>query len=363
MKPRLRSSLRLLHSAICLPALLLAAAGCDVEYLSHIAFGQLGVLARLVPVDQALGDPALTDDERTKLAITQHVRRFGIHVVGLRGTESYTVFDYNGREPAAWIVSASAKDSFTPFLWEYPIIGQYSTRGFFEFEYARRVATSLQDMGFDVFLGRAAGFSTLNFFADPVRQSNLQSDAIELAELILHEMVHQTIFKPNDGSFNEGMATFVGRAAAQEWFDLNYGVNSPEAMAARVRYADKAIIDTYVIAAYNRMAAYYAQAAARGDPPDVIIANRQAELDAALAAYTSTYEPLLGDPDFWSFLRDAPFDNARLLAAIVYQGGLSDYEAVFTKVGRSFPDALTVFAEAANQADSRAYLRAFAQSP
>jgi len=349
--------------AVLLSLCLSALAGCDVEYLTHIAFGQLGVLGRIVPVDQALADTNLTDDERAKLAITQHVRLFGIHVVGLRGTDSYTVFDYNGMEPAVWVVSASAKHSLTPYLWDYPIIGQYSTRGFFEMEYARRVALSLQDEGYDVFFGRAAGFSTLNFFADPVRQSNLQDDDAELAELILHEMTHQTIFKPNDGAFNEGMATFIGRAAAQEWFDLNYGVDSSQAMAARVRYADKAVIDLYVVAAYNRMAAYYAQAAGRGDPPDVIIANRQAELDAALAAYSTTYEPLLADPEYWSFLRTSPFDNARLLAAIVYQGGLSDYEGVFVKVGRSFPDALAVYAEAANQPDSRAYLRAFAQSP
>lgn len=354
-----RSTLRLLLLSLCLTAF----AGCDVEYLSHIAFGQLAVLGRIVPVDQALGDPNLTDDERAKLAITQHVRRFGVSVVGLRGTDSYTVFDYNGHEPAVWVVSASAKDSLTPFLWDYPIIGQYSTRGFFEFDYAKRVAVSLQDMGYDVFLGRAAGFSTLNFFPDPVRQSNLQSDDVELAELILHEMTHQTVFKPNDGSYNEGLATFIGRSAAQEWFDLNYGVDSSQSMAARVRYADKAIVDAYVVAAFNRMAAYYAQAAARGDAPDVIITNRQAELDAALASYATTYEPQLSDPEYWSFLRTAPFDNARLLAAIVYQGGLSDYEAVFVKVGRSFPDALAVFAEAANQPDSRAYLRAFAQSP
>ncbi len=335
--------------------------GCDAGYFIHLAFGQLGVLASIVPVSQALNDPNLTELERHRLAITQQVRQFGIDVVGLRGTDSYTVFHYNGMEPAAWVVSASERDRLVAYLWDFPIIGRFSTRGFFDEGYAREVGLGLVAEGYDVFLGRAAGFSTLNFFADPVRQSNLTLDEIELAELILHEMLHQTIFKLGDGNFNESMATFVGRTAAQAWFDATYGPHSAESQAARVRYADKLIIDIYVNMMYAHMNQYYNEAAARGEPSETIIANRQAEFDALRQQYIDDLEPLLQDPDFWSFLRTAPFDNARILAAIVYQGGLADFQAVFDKVGGDFRATLDVFDAAANQSESRAYLREFVQ--
>lgn len=359
MKSIRRRIIPLLIIPLTIAAML--SSGCDAGYFLHLAFGQLGVLTSIVPVSRALDDPRLTDEERHRLAITQQVRQFGIDVIGLRGTDSYTVFHYNGMQPAAWVVSASTKDSLTAYLWDYPILGRFSTRGFFDEQYARQVGQELLDQGYDVFLGRAAGFSTLNFFPDPVRQSNLQLDEIELAELILHEMVHQTIFKLGDGNYNESMATFVGRTGAQAWFDATYGANSPEAQAARVRYADKLIIDMYVNLMYARMNDYYNNAAARGESRATIIANRQAEFDALRQEYLDTLEPLLQDPDFWSFLRTAPFDNARILAAIVYQGGLGDFQAVFDKVGGDFRAALAVFDTAANQSDSRAYLRAFVQ--
>lgn len=344
-------------------ALISLSSGCDAEYLSHVTFGQLNVLSRIVPINKALSDPKLTDDERIKLALAQQIRIFGIERIGLKGTDSYTVFDFNGQQPAAWVVSASAKDSLTPFLWDYPIIGRFSTRGFFDEAYGRRVADELTAQGYDVFFGRAAGFSTLNFFPDPVRQSNLQTDTCELAELILHEMLHQTIYKFSDGNFNESMATFVGRTAAQAFFDETYGPNSPEAMDCRVRFTDKRVIDAYVSMLYSRMTNYYSAAKARGDSKETIIAGREAEFEAGRARYTTEFEPRLADPEHWAFNGNMTLNNARLLAGIAYQGDLSDFEAVFAKVGNNFAELLRVLAEAAKQTDSRAYLRNFAAAP
>lgn len=343
--------------------LLLLPAGCEIEYFGHLVVGQLDVLSRLEPVDQAVNDPSLTDLEKSRLALTQHIRLFGIHRIGLRADDSYTVFDRSGPEPAAWILVASEKDSLTPFLWDYFIFGRYSTRGYFDEAYARRNADMLAEMGFDVFLGQAAGFSTLGFFADPIRQSNLQLDEIELAELILHEMLHSTVFKLSDGNFNESMATFVGRTAAQQFFDENFGPQSDLAAAARVRYHDKNIIDAYVQSIFARLDGYYAQAKARGDSRETILAERVAEFDAAKARYAEFFEPQLQDPDFWSFQHNVFFNNAFLLAAIPYQGALDDYQAVFDRVGGSWPDFLFVLNQSAQQEDSRAFLRDFAAMP
>lgn len=361
-KPTFNRSNRLLAGifAVCLAPL---STGCDIAYLSHLAFGQLGVLARLVPVSQALSDVNLTEEERARLAVTQAVRRFGIDVIGLRGTDSYTVFDYNGREPAAWVVIAGAVDSLTSYLWDYPFIGRASTRGYFDEAYARSEEAMLRNQGYDVFVGRVPGFSTLNFFADPVRQSNLRMEEMELAEFILHEMTHQTVYKLGDGNFNESMATFVGRTAAQMWIEATYGPNSAQAAAARVRFADKLVTDAYVTALYARMAAYYAEARDAGLSREEILVGREAEFDALRDHYVAEFEPRLQDPEHWAPYRSAVIDNARILAASPYQGDLSDYQAVFTRLGGDFRATLAVFAEAANRENSRAYLREFTSQP
>lgn len=337
--------------------------GCDASYLLHVVFGQLAVSARVVPVSQALADPNLTEEEKSKLALTQQVRQFGIDRIGLKATEAYTVFDANGAQPAAFVVSACAKDRFEPVRWEFPFIGGITTKGYFDEGPARSEADTLTAQGYDVFFGRAAGFSTLGFFPDPARQSNLQVDEVELAELILHEMTHSTIYKPSDNNFNEGLATFVGRAAAQTFFDETFGADSLQAAAARTRYADKKVLDQYVIALYVQMSIYYSAAADRGEPPEQIVAEREAQFEALRARYRDEFEPRLLDPERWAANRVAALNNAKILAGIVYQGSLDAYQAVFDKVGGSFSDALSIFSEAAGQSDSLGFLRSRAESP
>ncbi|MFH1419558.1 MAG: aminopeptidase [Planctomycetota bacterium] len=343
-------------------ALLLLPAGCEGEYFLQLALGELASLGNTVPVSEAIEDPRLTDDERAELVLTQEVRQFGVDQIGLVAGDAYTLFEWNGTEPAGYALAASEKDSLTSYLWNLPFIGPTEVRFYFEEWMARQEANRLAGLDYDVFLGQADGFSTLGFFPDPVRQSNLASmDEFDLAELILHEMTHSTVFKPTDANFNESLATYVGRAAALSWFEHKFGAGSDIAQAASDRFADKAVIDDFVNDLYARMTQYYADAAARGETREKIIAGREAEFDAARARYLTDFHPLLVDSERWAVIGEARFENATLLAGVRYQASLSDYEAVFDKLGGDFPAALAVFSEAAAQKDSRGYLRTWVQ--
>ncbi len=343
--------------------MLLAAAGCDAGYLTHLVLGELASLGRTVPVVEALDDPNLSQTERDKLAFVGRVRQFGIDRIGLRAGDAFTVFEAGGDGPAAWVLSASEQDRFAAYQWTFPIVGVMATKGFFDEAMARAEADALTASGYDVFLGEAEGFSTLGFLPDPVRQTNLRLDDIDLAEFILHELTHATVFKPSDIDFDEAMATFVGRAAAQAYFDETYGVGSPEAVAAAARFADKRVIDEYVVALFEDVTAYYTAAADRGDAKETIVAGRAAIFASAAGRYATDYVSRLSDPDRWSGVRDMPLDNARILAAVRYQGGLSDFAAVLEKTNGDFPAALAVLAESADREDSREYLRLWAASP
>lgn len=337
--------------------------GCEVEYFSHLVFGQLESLARTVSIAEALEDPNLTQEEKDKLVFLQEVREFGIDRIGLFAGDAYTIFEANGTEPAAYVLTASAKDSLTPFLWDLPFVGLTGQKGFFDEAMGQREADLLVEQGYDVLYTTAAGFSTLGALPDPIRQSNLRMDEFSLAEFLLHEMTHSTVFKPSDTDFNEAMATFVGRAAAQAWFDEKHGPNSDEATGARMRFADEAVIDDYVIALFDESNEYYTEAAARGDTKEAIITGREAVFQSVASRFDTDYLPRLADPDRWTFVRDLPLDNARILVGVRYQGGLSDFAAVLTKTHGDFPAALEVFAEAARQTESREYLQNWAAAP
>jgi predicted aminopeptidase len=336
----------------------LLSCGCEVDYFGQLIGGELCTLSQTMPVSQALTDSRLTDDERSKLQLTQDVRQFGIDRIGLTASNSFTTFIWDGDGPAAYVLSASAKDSLTPYKWSFPVLGAWEAKGFFDKAMAQRQAQELIDQDYDVFLGTAAGFSTLGFLPDPVRQSNLNaSDEIDLAELILHEMTHSTVIKTSDMDFSESLATFVGRRTAQAWFDERFGADSAEARAARERFADEGVIDEFINDLVARLEAYYADAAAQGMPRDAIIAGRQVEFDAAGARYETEYRPRLDDQERWGSIGDAQFNNAMLLTAMRYQGSLSDYQAVLDKVGGSFTDAIEVYRQAAAADDSRGFLR------
>jgi predicted aminopeptidase len=341
---------------------LLLTAGCEVDYYAHLVFGELASLSNTVPVTDALEDARLSEEEQAELRLVQDVRLFGIEQIGLTAGDAYTLFEWNGSDPPAYALSASEKDSLTSHVWWLLLFGPSEVRFFFDEDRARAEAEATAALDLDVFLGKVDGFSTLGFLPDPIRQSNLQDmDGIDLAELILHEMTHSTVFNAADANFNESLATFVGRTAAMMWFDQTYGAGSAEAEAARDRFADKAVIDEYIDALYARMVAYYEEAAANGMPRDAIVAGREAEFEAARAAFLADDLPRLNDPERWRPMGDVLMNNAALLAGVRYQASLSDYQAVLDKVGGHFPDALVVFEEAAASADSREYIRAWAR--
>lgn len=340
------------------PLLLLAPLGCEIDYFGQLIGGELTLLCQTVPISDALADSRLTEEERAKLVLTQEVRQFGVDHLGLVAGNAFTSFVWDGDSPAAYIVAASAKDSLTPYEWWFPLIGSWEAKGYFDEAMARREAQRLAGLDLDVFLGKAEGFSTLGFLPDPVRQSNLQqSDSIDLAELILHELTHGTVIKPSDIDYSESLATFIGRRGAQAWFDEQFGSGSAEAQAARDRFADEAVMDDFVNDFVARMKQYYADAAAQGVPRDQIITDREVEFEAAKVRYESEYRPRLTDQARWGEIGEADFNNAVLLTAIRYQGSLSDYQAVLDKVGGSFPDAIEVYRQAAGSADSRQFLR------
>lgn len=337
--------------------------GCEADYYAHLVAGELESLCRTVPVAEALNDPNLTQEEHDKLVLTQQVRQFGIDTIGLYAGSAYTVFEANGSEPAAYVLSASAKEVFRPYEWNFWFVGPSVSKGFFDRRMGQREADDLAGQGYDVYYARVDGFSTLGILPDPVRQSNLQLDDLELAELILHEMTHSTVFKLADINFSESVATFVGRSAAQAWFDAAFGADSDEAQAARLRFADKRVIDEYVNELFTTMAAYYAEAAAAGTPRETILVEREARFTIMTARFADVYQPRLDDPERWSYISRLAVNNAMILTAMRYQGGLSDYQAVFDQLGGDFPRTLAVFKAAAARPDSRGYLRDWAADP
>jgi len=295
--------------------------------------------------------------ERTKLAYVPEIRQYAIDAIGLTPGDSYSVFDPNGSMPAAFVLAASEPDRLSPYVWVFPFLGISPAKGFFDEAMGLAEAQQLRDAGYDVIYVQADGFSTLGLFPDPVRQSNLQLELADLAELLMHEMTHSTVFKPNDADFNESMATFVGRAAADSWFVSRFGEDSEVTQLARLRWADKAVFDAYVIDLYDRAKTFYDDAAAQGLSREEILTQRVGLFESLADLFNDTYRPQLNIPEAWVFAEEQHIDNAVILTGVRYQSGLDVYQAVFDIVGGDFRAFLDVMQEAANAPNSREYLQ------
>lgn len=173
-----------------------------------------------------LADPGVPAEVRAKLRLILDVKDFGERRLGLSPTDNYTTYFDTEGQPVSYGVSACRKDAFVPLVWWFPIVGGVPYKGFFRRDDAREEARSLSEQGYDVQAGAVRAYSTLGWFTDPVLSTMIEEPEERLAELILHEMTHATMWVPGGVNFNEGLAGFVGLQGALEYVREKHGIRS-----------------------------------------------------------------------------------------------------------------------------------------
>ncbi|MBS1491271.1 MAG: aminopeptidase [Bacteroidetes bacterium] len=199
-----------------------------VSYGLRMGRGQLKIIWEAKPVEDFLKDPAFPDSLKLKLRLIEEVRKFAIDSLGLKDTKNYkTLYDQRGEE-LMWVVQACGPFELTPKLWHFPVVGDLPYKGFFEKDKALAERKKLIEEKYDVSVRNPGGWSTLGWFTDPILSGMLRRGPGDLASLILHEMVHATIFVKGNADFNENLASFIGDTAAYRFLAFKYGKNSTE---------------------------------------------------------------------------------------------------------------------------------------
>jgi predicted aminopeptidase len=198
-------------------ALLLLASLASGCYLSQAAQGQARVMLERKPIARLIADPSTPPALREQLRQVTSMRDFASRELGLPDNGSYRSYADVGRSYVLWNVFAAPEFSVKPKQWCYPIVGCVAYRGYFAERAARRLARRLSAHGYDVAVGGVAAYSTLGHFNDPILNTMLGWDDIELAAIVFHELTHQLLYVPNDSSFNEGLATLVEQEGVRRW--------------------------------------------------------------------------------------------------------------------------------------------------
>lgn len=222
------------------PALLALAAavlgsGCfTAGYLAQAAGGQLELLHLARPLSVATADPQVPERVRALLRKVGAIKRYGQHF-GLTPTGNYTHYADLRRSAAVWVVQGAPRLSLEPRRWSFPLVGSVPYLGFFDQAAARAFAERLErEEAIDVTVRTASAYSTLGWFKDPVLSTMIPEGEEAfgaLANVILHESVHATVYVPSQSSFNESLASFVADALAWDLVVGRGGLGSEEARA------------------------------------------------------------------------------------------------------------------------------------
>ncbi|MEJ7644023.1 MAG: aminopeptidase [Chryseolinea sp.] len=212
--------------------LLLAVSLCAVIFWDLVCYGvqqgygQLKIVWNARPVEEFLSDPLFPDSLKNRLKFIDKVRKYAVDSLGLKDTQNYrTLYDQQGKE-VMWVVMACLPFQLTPKEWSFPIIGDVPYKGFFDEARALRLRGELENEGWDVIIRNPGGWSTLGWFTDPILSKMLSRSEGDLANLIIHEMSHATIFVKDSIDFNENLATFIGDRGTEKFLIDTYGIDS-----------------------------------------------------------------------------------------------------------------------------------------
>jgi predicted aminopeptidase len=186
-----------------------------IVYGAGQGLGQLKIIREARPVEEFLQDPAFPDSLKEKLRLIGRARKFAIDSLGLTDTDNYkTMYDQHGQE-LMWVVLACEPFRLKEKRWDFPVIGSVPYKGYFDKEKALKERDELEKENWDVSIRNPGGWSTLGWFTDPILSGMLRRSDGDLASLIIHEMVHATIYVKDSSDFNENLASFIGDRGAE----------------------------------------------------------------------------------------------------------------------------------------------------
>ncbi|MDR0584514.1 MAG: aminopeptidase [Treponema sp.] len=325
-------------------ALLLLAAcvlfsGC---YTLKQGTAMLGYLNRAVPLESLLeteaaatdGDGKISGAEKNRrfVELVQDIRRFAAEDLGLKMSKNYTRYVQIDRNYLAAVVSASAKDSFTRHEWHYPVVGGLPYKGFFNVEDARKERAKLEKKDLDVWVRGVDAFSTLGWFKDPLYSYMRSYSPDRLADLIIHEQFHATVFIKGQAQFNEEFAEFVGSEGSRLYMESRFGLDSEEYRAMLSAKDDNRAYVAFIRELTAELEALYSSGAAREEK----LREKERIINAAKERFDAEYDSRFSGDNYRGFSQ-LPLNNAYLELYRLYYAEDNFFADLYNRSGRNLP--------------------------
>ncbi|MFN8627124.1 MAG: aminopeptidase [Candidatus Binatia bacterium] len=295
--------------------LLVCAAGCSPAYVLRAGYEEAKILWRRQPIERLLQGTDLDRETRDKLELVLAARAFARDTLGLAVNDSYSTFARVDADRVVHVVTAAYRTRLAPYTWWFPIVGSVPYKGYFSQSAAVAEATELERQGYDTYVRPAVAFSTLGWFADPLLSTLLRYDRATLADVIIHELLHNTVYLGGHADFDESFANFVGMRGAIAFFAARDDAAAKRRAAAA--WEDSLRFSDFLGDFTGRLR----QAYDTGLQP----AERQALFDAAQEAFRQLGLQTGEYADFGT----QPLNNAIILHYLLYADRLRLFDDIF----------------------------------
>jgi predicted aminopeptidase len=219
--------------------------------------GQLQLIMNARPVEEVLSDNKVPEEIKTKLRLIQLIRKYATDSLGLKESENYTTYYDQKNKPVLWVLTAAYPLELKAYQWEFPFLGKVPYKGFFVEEKGKKEQELLKKKVLDTEISPTGGWSTLGWFKDPVLSNMLKRDEGRIAELIIHELTHETIYLLDSVDYNENLATFIGEQGAIRFLKYYYGENSKELKNYINFKSDEELFGKYMLQSANSLDSLY----------------------------------------------------------------------------------------------------------
>ncbi len=311
------------RAAVGVALIALCSAGC---YLLQSVQGQLTLMSKREPINHVISKPSTPPVLRAQLETIAAIRDFASRELGLPDNGSYRSYADLGRPYVVWNVVAAPEFSVDAKQWCYPIVGCVAYRGYFAERKARRFAQALRGRGFDVTVGGVAAYSTLGHFNDPVLNTMMGWNDVELAAIIFHELTHQLLYVPNDSSFNEALATTIEEEGVRRWLLAQH--RDADLASHLVRQEHYAKVIELLSATRAELRAVYASALG----PDLMREKKRAAFTAMRASFAQLKAGWGGHAPFETWF-DGDLNNAHLASVATYFACVPGFERELEAAG------------------------------
>jgi predicted aminopeptidase len=301
----------------------------EFNYVMSQAPGQIVLLFNRVPIKRVLKSKDLDPEVRKKLERALDIKEYSEKDIGLIHNSSYTIYRKLDREALSYNLTACPKLSLAPLRWKFPVVGEMPYLGFFKKEDAEKKKAELVKQGYDVYVRWVSAYSMLGIVSDPLYTPMLKYSDADLANTLIHELAHGTVWAKGYAEFNENLALFVGNQGSLDYCVSRFGKDSAEVKEALGGNQDDVTFQHYLAQLSQQLKDLYAR-------KDISDAEKLKMKDQIFADtkkdFKDNWMPKMKTNTYvrWPTLE---LNNATVASRLVYFHDLTLYEKVYAKNG------------------------------